>query len=504
MIRRRNTLSCFFLILVIFLSFLSQGYGWEASPQENLKREPLSSASKQWLEEVVPYIITSKEKEVFISLPTEVDRGQFIETFWKKRDPNPQTPENEYKVEYFKRIAAANKQFGTGGIAGWRTDRGKIYILLGPPKEIQRDMNPSSSQNSLTAAFSGPKETWQYWGLPNPNLPYNLEISFVDKFNTGNYMLDNSFRVDSGRNRPFDISDMTYQFNAMEYMAEAQKNPFEGFDKLKEIITTQVSYAHIPFQADVFSLKGSANKTTVPLVITLPIDSLQAKRVENKRYYSLSLILNISNPLGQLILEKSKNVDFQKPLPENTAPADRNCRLLTSLVLEPARYRLHLLILDNFSGKVGTFHEDITVPNFEAGDLALSTIILSSVSPPAEEQPGGGAQGAVSEERLFSEAGRIFHPGMELNVYCEAYNLAVDQESKVNNFNVEFFFLQAGKVLAQIAVPPNAPNAQTDCRIQTSFKLKNFRPGAYVLQVKVTDRLSGKSQTQEAPFTIAE
>ena len=128
--------------------------GWTAAPAQ--AKEPLSEASKQWLEEVVPYIITPREKDVFVNLPTELDRGQFIETFWKKRDPNPQTAENEYKLEYYRRIALANKFFGTGGIPGWRTDRGRFYILLGPPKEIERDL--TSSVSALTMS-RGPKET---------------------------------------------------------------------------------------------------------------------------------------------------------------------------------------------------------------------------------------------------------------------------------------------------------------------------------------------------------
>src|SRR4030042_7132982 len=118
-------------------------------------REPLSEAAKQWVEEVVPYIITSREKDVFLSLPTESDRGQFIETFWKKRDPNPQTSENEFKLEYYRRIALANKFFGTGGVPGWRTDRGRFYILLGPPKEIERDLTPSGSAPTMSP---GPEE----------------------------------------------------------------------------------------------------------------------------------------------------------------------------------------------------------------------------------------------------------------------------------------------------------------------------------------------------------
>jgi GWxTD domain-containing protein len=470
--------------------------------QKAKEKEPLSEWSRQWLEEVVPYIITPKEKEVFINLPNEVERGKFIEIFWKKRDPNPQTPENEYKLEYYRRIALANKLFTAGGIQGWRTDRGKIYILLGPPKEIQRDLNPSSS--SPMTAFQGPKETWQYWGLPNPNLPYNMEFVFIDKFGTGNYALENSLRVDSGRNVPFDSTSLTYQFDSMEFMAEAQKNPFEGFDKLKEIITTQVTYNLIPLTTDFFFLKGPEKKTYIPFVIQLPLDSIEARNVEGKKYYSLNLILNVSNPLGQIIFEKSKDINIQKTLAEVAGAAGRIYRFQSSLFLEPGSYKLHLLILDNFSGKIGTFHQDISVPNYEAGEFALSPIILSSLAGQISEKTAGENQVGINQQKLLTEADRTFHPGEELNVYCEVYSLSLNQQSGLNNFRVDYIFLQAGKVITKISAPPSSPTSQKDCRIQTSFKLKNFRPGAFVLQFKVTDNISGKTQTQEAPFEISE
>ena len=91
---------------------LSWGFGQETSQER--KKEPLSEWSKQWLEEVVPYIITDAEKSVFLSLPNEVERGRFINQFWEKRDPDPNTPENEFKIAYYKRIAIANKRFSSG------------------------------------------------------------------------------------------------------------------------------------------------------------------------------------------------------------------------------------------------------------------------------------------------------------------------------------------------------------------------------------------------------
>lgn len=97
----------------------------------------------------MPYIITEAEKAVFLSLPNEVKRGKFIKRFWEKRDPQPLTSVNEFKIPYHKRISLANRLFGTAGTAGWRLNKGKIYILLGPPQEIQRDFNPTSTDFSV-------------------------------------------------------------------------------------------------------------------------------------------------------------------------------------------------------------------------------------------------------------------------------------------------------------------------------------------------------------------
>jgi len=494
----RDRLPAGIFCLVLFAAAVVVNTG-ARSPEPAQAKEPLSDASKQWLEEVVPYIITAREKEVFLSLPKELDRGQFIEAFWKKRDPNPQTPENEFKLEYYRRIALANKFFGAGGVPGWRTDRGRFYILLGPPKEIERDLSPSGSVLTIS---QGPRETWQYWGLPNPNLPYNLAITFVDKFGTGNYVLQQTLRTDEGRVQAFDINDMTFQFNYMETLAEAMKSPFENLEKLKGIITTQVTYNLIPFESGAFAFKGTEEKTLLPLVVSMPYFSLPSKRSGYDYFFSLNLTVNVSNSLGQVVFEASKDLNFKKTATELARVLDGSFRFQTSFSLEPGDYRLHLLVLDNYSGKVGTSHEPISVPDLSADGPAMSDLILSAEDTRTEEKSGGeeeGLGGAV----LRANAGRVFRAGEEMSVFFEVYNLSLGESTGQNNLRAEYAFLQAGKILTWIPAPPVEPSAQKDCRIQTSFRLKNFEPGAYVLRATVTDENSGQAVAREIGFTIS-
>lgn len=493
MTRKKSLIPIYVFIFIVIFSFFSTGSGQESAQSEKKKAEPLSEWSKQWLEEVVPYIITETEKEIFINLPTEVERGKFIESFWKRKDPNPETPENEFKTEYYKRIALANKFFGASGIDGWRTDRGKIYILLGPPSEIQRDFSQSATSFST---FHGPRETWNYWGLSNPRLPYNLEFTFVDKFATGNYVLERSLNLMEGRSENFDLNDMHYHFDYMEVLAEAMKNPFDELDELKGIIRTQVTYDRIPIEYDIFCLKGTGTRLYVPIVIEVPYSALIQKEIEGKYYFSLTLMVNVSNELGQIIYERSKDINFKHTPTELESVKDKTFQAQTSMSFEPDAHKIHLLILDNFSGKVGTYHQEISVPKFTKEELSLSDIILSSQKK-AEKQ-----EATLIEEKTFAGITSKFHPGEELNVYFEVYNLILNPETGLNSFALEYSFLQDGNLLIKIPSPPPEPNSEKDCRIQTSFKLKNFESGEYILRINVTDLNSGKIQTKETLFTV--
>jgi GWxTD domain-containing protein len=496
----REKAAAIFSIFCLFFLFCHQGLGQQPSKPTQPGREPLSDASRQWLEEVVPYIITSAEKEIFLTLRTEEERGKFIENFWKKRDPNPRTAENEFKLDYYRRIALANKFFGEGGIDGWRTERGKICILLGPPNEIQRDM--SASDNSLSI-FRGPKEIWNYWGLSNPGLPYNLEFVFIDRTGTGHYVLEKSLSLAEPGGNPFDIDSLQHHFDYLEYMAQAMRNPFEDLDKLREIITTQVSYDLIPLQPEFLYLKGPEGKTHVPLIVSLPRSSITGKKTEEQYQYSLTLLINISDNLGRLAFEKSKDFNFKSAPGEILAWKERPLDLQYSMDLEPAAYRLHLLVLDNCSGKIGTFHEEISIPDFSGGEFNLSDIILSSeigkelAAEKAEEEKRG-----LSEERELLRLSRSFRPDDELNVEFEIYNLSLNPQTGLNSFQVEYLFFQKETLLVHIPASKTEATEEKDCRVRTSFKLKNFKPGQYILRAKIYDVHSGKTASRDAHFRV--
>jgi GWxTD domain-containing protein len=491
--RRNNWIGAFIIPLILAFFFPRIVLSQEESRSKKAQKEPLSEWSKQWLEEVVPYIITDAEREVFISLPTEVDRGKFIESFWKKRDPDPQTPENEFKIDYYNRIALANKFFGYSGIQGWRTDRGKIYILLGPPSEIQRDMSPTQTAYS---SFHGPKEVWNYWGLPNPNLPYNMEFVFVDKFGSGNYVLENSLRLTEMGSSPFDIDSMHYFFDGMQYLSEAMRNPFDNLDKLRGIITTQVTYDRIPIQFELFFLKGDEKRTYVPLTLEIPYSALTYKEVGDELHFSVTAMVDASNRLGQIVFERSKDFEFKYTPADIGTSENKTFHMQTSLSLEPDTYKIHLLILDNLSGAVGTLHQEFRVPDFNTEELSLSDIFLWS------EVKTQKRANELTRERISSDSKRTFSPDEEITILFEIYNLVLDPETGVNKFTSEYLVYEGDKLLTRVPTPRTEPTSDKDCRVQSSFRLKNFRPGEYTLRVHVIDSNSGKERSKDIPFSV--
>src|SRR6266496_2229710 len=152
-----------------------------------LKHE-LTKTYKKWLDEDVAYIITDEERAAFKQLSNDEERDNFIEAFWQRRYPTPDTEENEFKEEHYQRIAYANEHFAAG-IPGWKSDRGRIYIVFGKPDEIESHPSGGSYERPMeegggeTSTF--PFETWRYRYIEG--IGQEVIIEFVDSCMCGDY-----------------------------------------------------------------------------------------------------------------------------------------------------------------------------------------------------------------------------------------------------------------------------------------------------------------------------
>ena len=177
-------------VWILAFSILSAGSSFA---QKELT-ERLSEEHRGWLERDVLYIITEREREVFQSLETLEERNSFIEAFWRKRDPNPTTQANEFRDEHDRRIEYANRLLGRETYReGWRTDRGRYYIILGEPREVQRFTGYSELMDS---------ELWFYQGEEGKLLPAFFYLLFYKRGDVGEY---EELRAGDERGRPIEI-----------------------------------------------------------------------------------------------------------------------------------------------------------------------------------------------------------------------------------------------------------------------------------------------------------
>ena len=198
--------NCGFIALLAILICLPAG---------TQTRPALPARYQQWLTEEVPYIITSRERAVFLALQTDRERDVFIEAFWKQRDPTPETERNEFKEEHYRRLEYANTFYGRSSpLPGWKTDRGRIYIILGPPKNIE-------SYDQVTNVF--PTEIWFYLGDPALGLPTGFNVIFFKKMGTGDYVLYSP--TDDGPQSLIADSTGGYRDERQAYQALKQLEP---------------------------------------------------------------------------------------------------------------------------------------------------------------------------------------------------------------------------------------------------------------------------------------
>src|ERR1700681_1676640 len=268
---------------------------------KSLKIE-LSKTYKKWLDEDERWIITDEEQKAFKLLSNDEERDQFIEAFWQRRDPTPDTEENEYKEEHYQRIAYANEHFAAG-VPGWKTDRGRMYIVFGKPDEI--DSHPSGGSYERPMEEGGgetstfPFEDWRYRYIEG--IGQEVIIEFVDTCMCGEYhmtmdrsekdallmtpnagltlyeqmgMANKSSRFSgNGLERlgtgPQSGMLQTKEFDRLEQFAKLQAAPKVKFTDLEEAVNSKIILNPMPFDVRTDFVKVTSDTVLVPVTIQM-------------------------------------------------------------------------------------------------------------------------------------------------------------------------------------------------------------------------------------------
>jgi GWxTD domain-containing protein len=326
--------------------------------QNSKLRKELEGPYKKWFQEDVVYIISNEERQAWRHLATDEEREQFIEQFWLRRDPTPDTVENEFKEEHYRRIAYANQRYASG-IPGWKTDRGRIYITYGPPDEIEDHSSggtyqrPQEQGGGTTSVF--PFQHWRYRYIEGVGT--NIIIEFVDT------NMNHEFRM------TMDPSEKELQVPpgltvADVLSAQLFGPPATKFKDLEAAVDSSIKFNILPMRvdADYFPLTKGSVRTNITVQIEKKDLQFQGSEGSQKAVVNLyGRIITMSHELVN-VFEDTITADSYNPLSANLIT--RTCIYQKSIPLAPGKYQLNVVVRDVASGNMNNYELALNVPRF--------------------------------------------------------------------------------------------------------------------------------------------
>jgi GWxTD domain-containing protein len=510
--------------------------------QKSLKDlyKELNSQYKKWLNEDVVYIITPEERRSFLQLQTNEEREQFIEAFWQRRNPDPDSPENTFKEEHYRRIAYANEHFASG-IPGWKTDRGKIYIMWGPPDEI--DSHPTGGNWDRPMDQGGgstttyPYEDWRYRYLEGNG--ENVELEFVDPTSTGEYHLtmdpsekdallhvpgagltmaesmglaDKSSRFSNtdGTNMAEGqlgggLSEKDNEFTRLENYANIMKPPPVKFKDLEAVVTNRLVRDQVKFDYRYDFVRITSDTVLVPITVQIPVRQLSFQEKEGVDSATMDLFARVTSLSGRVVqtFEDTLRADFPVGQLQKSLSTSRIYQ--KAVPLSPGLYRLDVVIKDVNSGNVGVVNTRLPVPRFQDDELSASSLILADDIQRVSSKDIGLGQFVLGDVKVRPRMDGTFTQRDSMGVYLQVYNLKVDEKTHKPDTSVEYRVTQgkgAAPVLKFDVPADKLPQHGEEMTLENLITLGSLAPGKYHLEVAVTDNLAKQTITPAADFTV--
>jgi GWxTD domain-containing protein len=505
--------------------------------QRNVRKEN-SNMFKKWIEEDVAYIITDDEKKAWKKLQTDEEREQFIEQFWRRRDPDPDTEVNEYLEEHYERVAYANQHFASG-IPGWKTDRGRIYIMYGAPNE--KETHPSGGSYERPSYEGGgstttyPFETWFYRYLPG--VGSGIEIEFVDPTGTGEYRIARSpDEKDALLNIPgagltlmeqlglASKTDRVTNRGAFGYTgpgAREQDSPFSRLilytdlqrppqvnDVLEKSLlgttsTGSEDTAALSVSTKVDFYRASDERVMTALTIQTDNSDLKFDDVGGVQTARLNIYGRVTNLSGRRITSFEDPVTTTATVDELLTVKDRKSAYQRVLPLAPGNYKVDLLIRDINSGATQVKSVGFEVPKFSPEKLATSTLVLAVKLQALNDQLPG--MFAIGPYKVIPNVSASYKRGQDVGIYMQVYNAGIDQTTLRPSVDVQYVLLKDGKeIFKQAEDWRGLSDSGQRLTLARLLPTSNLAPGEYEVTIRVRDKVSGQSLTPSQKFTVTE
>jgi GWxTD domain-containing protein len=525
--------------LLTFSSLVSPIVAQKQKPEQDPTEKPrnvkpeIKKAYKDWLEKDVAYIITDEERKAFKKLATDDEREHFIEEFWRRRDPDPDTDENEFREEYYERIAYANEHYASG-IPGWKTDRGRIYITFGKPDEVESHpaggtyQRESYEGGGSTSTY--PFERWFYRYIAG--VGSGVEIEFVDPTGSGEYRIAKNpdekdallyvpgagltLAEEMGLSSKGDrISNANsygmsnYQreqdspFSRLQLIADLSRPPAVKYNDLASAVNTPIIEDNpLNFDVRVDFFRQSDERVITAFTIQTENNNLVFKDSGGLLEAQLNIFGKITHVSGR------RAGIFEDPVITRATPEEmqqakeRKSAYQKAVALAPGNYKLDVIVRDVSSGATGVRHVNVPVPKYDPNKLATSTLVLASR---LESLAGQAEVGmfTIGNVKVIPNVSGTYHRGTPIGIYMQIYNAGIDQTTLKPSVDVEYAVIKDGKDIGKQAEDWRG-NSDSGQRLTLARLLdsRNLNPGDYSIEVRVRDRVSGQNLVQTAKFTM--
>ncbi len=518
----------------------------DAQKKANAKafQKEISKTYKKWLDEDVRWIITDEERSAFKQLSNDDERDQFIEQFWLRRDPTPDTVENEYKEEHYRRIAYANEHFAAG-IPGWKTDRGRIYIMYGPADSMETHptggfyMRPQEEGGGSTSTY--PFETWNYRYLEG--VGQNIDIEFVDPCSCGEYhmtidrsekdallhvanagltqyeamgMASKANRFETGGlenlgSGPFTQGNQNKQFDRLQQFAALSKPPAIKFKDLEDVVVShKLIYNLLPFDVITDFVKVTSDTALVPITVQLKNKDLTFVEKQGVQTAVVNVFGRLSTLTGRVAQTFEDTVTVQTPSELLAKEQEKPSVYWKALPLRAGRYRLDVVLKDVNGDRVGHWSRGIMVPEFSDDRLAVSSLILADHMEKVPTKNVGTGSFVIGDTKVrprVPEAGKqiSFKRDQRVNFWMQVYNLGIDQQTHKPSATVEYEITNLAShkaIVHTLESTQQMGNIGDQLTLARTLPLAAVEPGQYQVSIKVDDQVSKQSLTPTATFTV--
>ena len=510
---------------------------------KSLKIE-LSKTYKKWLDEDVRWIITDEEQKAFKLLSNDEERDQFIEAFWQRRDPTPDTIENEFKEEHYRRMAYANEHFAAG-IPGWKSDRGRIYIMYGPADEIESHPSGGSYQRPMdegggeTSTY--PFEDWRYRYLED--IGQEIIIEFVDTCMCGDYhmtmdrsekdallytpnagltlyeqmgMANKADRFTGGGlerlgTGPFSTSNQTKQFDRLEQFYKLQKPPAVKFKDLEEVVSHKISVNLMPFDVRTDFVRVTGDTVLVPITIQIKNRDVTFVNKDGVQRGTVNIFGRVTTLTGKIVQTFEDTVQVDVPAELLPKVTENSSVYWKALPLRPNLYRIDVAVKDVNGDRSGLWSNRLPVPSYDDDKLSSSSLIVADTMQPVSTKEIGTGMFVIGNTkvrpRVASANGKpvVFKRNQKVYFWMQVYNLGVDDKTHKPSATVQYDVINTATnkaVIHTVESTDQMGNIGDQVTLEKPLSASSLDPGVYRIQIRVNDNISKQMVDPSATFAV--